>query len=98
MPAVIVVWTPARGFCREHSLTNFCPSGALLYWEWGYDTVNPSASPVFDGSDTSLGGNGAPVPHQGLQLQQPFSSVVIALPPGARAAGACRRGNLPTGR
>ena len=30
----------------------------LQYWDWGRYSDDPSKSPVFDGSDSSLGGNG----------------------------------------
>lgn len=31
------------------------------YWEWGYDVYDPDSSPLLDGSDCSLGSNGAPL-------------------------------------
>lgn len=62
-------------------------TGALPYWEWGLDIVNPAASPVFDGSDTSLGSDGAFIPHDGLRLRQPFSKNLIVLQPGS--GGGC---------
>jgi len=31
------------------------------YWDYGRWADDPLSSPLFDGSDTSLGGNGAPV-------------------------------------
>ena len=34
-------------------------AGTIPYWEWGLDCASVDASPVFDGSATSLGGNGA---------------------------------------
>ncbi|KAF9873078.1 hypothetical protein CkaCkLH20_09588 [Colletotrichum karsti] len=61
--------------------------GALPYWEWGLDIKNPAASPVFDGSDTSLGSDGAFIPHDGLRLRQPFSNNLIVLEPGS--GGGC---------
>jgi tyrosinase len=32
--------------------------GRFPYWEWGLDAGNMDKSPVFDGSETSMGGNG----------------------------------------
>ncbi|GKT47800.1 tyrosinase-like protein orsC [Colletotrichum spaethianum] len=61
--------------------------GALPYWEWGLDVKNPAASPVFDGSETSLGSDGEFVPHDGFQLRQPFSNNLITLKPGT--GGGC---------
>ncbi|KAL1840823.1 hypothetical protein VTJ49DRAFT_7722 [Mycothermus thermophilus] len=36
----------------------------LPYWEWGLDVDAPHLSPVFDGSDTSLGSDGAFIPNR----------------------------------
>jgi tyrosinase len=47
------------------------------------DIHNPSLSPVFDGSPTSLGGDGAFIPHQGLILPQALSGTLIPLQPGS---------------
>ncbi|KAJ0164506.1 hypothetical protein CTA2_835 [Colletotrichum tanaceti] len=60
---------------------------ALPYWEWGLDINNPAASPVFDGSETSLGSDGEFIPHDGLQLRQPFTKNIITLKPGS--GGGC---------
>jgi len=35
----------------------------LPYWNWGRWSDDPLTSPIFDGSDTSLSGNGAYRPH-----------------------------------
>ncbi|KXH67778.1 tyrosinase central domain-containing protein [Colletotrichum salicis] len=43
-------------------------TGTFPFWEWGYDAQDPALSPVFDGSDTSIGSNGAFVPHDGLEI------------------------------
>ncbi|KAK1654126.1 hypothetical protein BDP81DRAFT_457126 [Colletotrichum phormii] len=61
--------------------------GALPYWEWGLDINNPAASPVFDGTELSLGSDGEFIPHDGLQLRQPFSNNTIKLKPGS--GGGC---------
>lgn len=43
---------------------------------------------MFDGSDTSLSGNGEAIPHQGLILTEPFNpDALIPLPPGS--GGGC---------
>jgi len=62
-------------------------AGVLPYWEWGYDVNSPKDSPVFDGSDTSLGSDGAAIPHQGIQLTFPGVTTVLPLPPGT--GGGC---------
>lgn len=46
----------------ENALRKECGyKGTLPYWDYGRWASNPLASPIFDGSDTSLGGNGVPV-------------------------------------
>ncbi|KAK2767875.1 hypothetical protein CKAH01_15209 [Colletotrichum kahawae] len=72
----------------EQKLRTECAyKGALPYWEWGLDINDPAASPVFDGSETSLGSDGAFIPHDGLRLRQPFSNNLIVLEPGS--GGGC---------
>lgn len=65
------------------------PTGAAPYWEWGLDVNNPAASPVFDGSATSLGGNGQYVPHQGLILAEPLSDPPALIPLPAGSGSGC---------
>ncbi|KAI1842959.1 hypothetical protein JX266_010812 [Neoarthrinium moseri] len=46
----------------EQRLRNLCGfKGTMPYWEWGLDCADMDKSPLFDGSDTSLGGNGEKV-------------------------------------
>ncbi|KAM7206587.1 tyrosinase-like protein [Naviculisporaceae sp. PSN 640] len=61
-------------------------NGNLPYWEWGYDVNSPRDSPVFDGSDTSLGSDGAAISHAGLILNLP-TGLTISFPPGT--GGGC---------
>ncbi len=64
--------------------------GTVPYWEWGLDVRNPAASPVFDGSETSLGGNGEFIPHSGMILTEALNpDALIPLPPGT--GGGCVR-------
>lgn len=65
--------------------------GGLPYWEWGYDVKNPRDSPVFDGSDTSLGSDGDFVPNKpNVELQLPLAPAPIVLKPGT--GGGCVTG------
>ncbi|KAI2616100.1 Di-copper centre-containing protein [Hypoxylon sp. NC1633] len=49
----LYVWT------FEEKLRTMCGyEGAFPYWEWGLDAASVETSPVFDGSETSLGSNG----------------------------------------
>jgi tyrosinase len=62
--------------------------GGLPYWEWGLDADNPRKSPVFDGSDTSLGSDGEFIPGREPQvLDFPGFDEPLILPPGT--GGGC---------
>jgi len=48
----------------EYALQSECGyNGTQPYWNWGRWATNVETSPLFDGSDTSIGGQGAYVPH-----------------------------------
>lgn len=52
----LYIWT------FEEKLRSVCGyQGAFPYWEWGLDVGGVEQSPVFDGSPTSMGGNGEKV-------------------------------------
>ena len=61
--------------------------GNLPYWEWGFDVNSPRKSPVFDGSDTSLGGDGDAITHPGFILSQLGTTATISLALGT--GGGC---------
>ncbi|KAK4652645.1 hypothetical protein QC762_0075280 [Podospora pseudocomata] len=46
-------------------------TGALPYWSWPLDLSSVRFSPLFDGSDTSIGSDGIPTPHEGMKLNWP---------------------------
>ncbi|KAK3396554.1 hypothetical protein B0T20DRAFT_275142 [Sordaria brevicollis] len=57
--------------------------GPTPYWEWGFDTEGDLGnSPVFDGSDTSIGSNGAHVPHEGYNITIWPDAPPVTYPPG----------------
>ncbi|KAK1462392.1 tyrosinase central domain-containing protein [Colletotrichum cuscutae] len=58
-------------------------TGTFPFWEWGHDAEDPALSPLFDGSDTSIGSNGAFVPHEGLEIHQAYTKVTLKLEPGS---------------
>jgi tyrosinase len=62
-------------------------AGALPYWEWGYDVNSPRDSPIFDGSDTSLGSDGEFVPGGPLVIAVPGSPEPVSLAKGT--GGGC---------
>ncbi|KAI0151572.1 hypothetical protein GGR57DRAFT_503844 [Xylariaceae sp. FL1272] len=52
----IYIWT------YEQKLRDLCGyTGSFPYWEWGLDAGGVEKSPLFDGSETSMGSNGAKV-------------------------------------
>ncbi|KAK3349047.1 hypothetical protein B0T25DRAFT_458687 [Lasiosphaeria hispida] len=89
LSGIFLTWHRYFTWAYEEKLRTQCGyTGSFPYWEWGLDVNNPAASPVFDGSDSSLGGNGEYIPHQGLILTEPFNpDAQIPLPPGS--GGGC---------
>jgi tyrosinase len=59
---------------------------ASSYWDWGADADAMEKSPVSDGSDTSLSGNGASIPTQ-LDTKVLGNYTSTVLPPGT--GGGC---------
>ncbi|SPN99116.1 related to tyrosinase [Cephalotrichum gorgonifer] len=56
-----LVWHRYYVYLWEKALQDECGyKGTQPYWDYGRWQADPLASPLFDGSDTSLGGNGAP--------------------------------------
>lgn len=50
----------------EQALVNECGyQGAQPYWNWALYASDPASSPVFDGSDSSMSGDGEFVPDKG---------------------------------
>lgn len=88
LTATFLSWHRYFTLAYEQRLNACGYAGALPYWEWGNDVSDPTRSPVFDGSDTSLGGDGAPIPggHPGYMLAPPFREPtpqnVVTLKPG----------------
>ena len=51
------------------------------YWNWGRYAADPLHSPLFNGDEFSLSGDGLPEPHGGVEVTQapaPFNII----PPG----------------
>ncbi|OCL09552.1 Di-copper centre-containing protein [Glonium stellatum] len=49
----------------ELALRNECGyNGTQPYWDWGVWANDPERSPIFDGSDTSMSGNGQKITHK----------------------------------
>ncbi|PSN70209.1 Di-copper centre-containing protein [Corynespora cassiicola Philippines] len=73
----------------EQALRNECGyKGAQPYWDWAKTArTGLEVSPILDGSDTSMSGNGAPVPNQGNVVLGGNGLPEILLPPGT--GGGC---------
>jgi len=79
---LVMHWHRFYIFAYEAALRQECNyKGYQPYWDWSKypDLVN---SPIFNGDDWSMGGNGDPVPHKGLQLGPDTAETVPAGPGG----------------
>jgi len=58
--------------------------GPIPYWDWPKYASAPQDSPIFNGDDYSMGGNGEYIPHSGTILYPPpgASGDPIVLDPG----------------
>lgn len=62
--ANFLTWHRWFTYTFEKALRDECAyQGYQPYWNWGRWANNPAASPIFDGSDTSMSGNGVFAPH-----------------------------------
>ncbi|KAK3290789.1 uncharacterized protein B0H64DRAFT_447075 [Chaetomium fimeti] len=89
LSGIFLTWHRYYTWVYEEKLRTECGyTGTVPYWEWGLSAHDPASSPVFDGSETSLGGNGDYVPHEGLILTEPLNpAALIPLPAGS--GGGC---------
>ncbi|KAI5779941.1 hypothetical protein DFH27DRAFT_364301 [Peziza echinospora] len=73
-------WHRYYTWSYEQALRNECGyKGAQPYWNWAKSASNPEASPVFDGSATSMSGNGEYIAGRNDTL---VGGGAIKLPPG----------------
>ncbi|KAH9903557.1 Di-copper centre-containing protein [Xylariomycetidae sp. FL2044] len=57
-------WHRYYTWAYEQVLRNECGyNGTQPYWDWGRWAADPEASPLFDGSETSMSGNGEKTEH-----------------------------------
>ncbi|KGO68522.1 putative domain, di-copper centre [Penicillium italicum] len=76
----------------EEAMRNECGyTGDYPYWNWGADAANLEKSQVFDGSDTSMSGNGAHVESAG-DIQLSLGSYPIIYLPTANGGGCVTSG------
>ncbi|EOA82019.1 uncharacterized protein SETTUDRAFT_97043 [Exserohilum turcica Et28A] len=77
----------------EQLLRNECGyQGYLPYYNWAWWSKDPSKSPLFDGSDTSISDGGAYVPNRNYSCTPSQDRCFIKLPPGS--GGGCVSGPL----
>ncbi|PGH14377.1 hypothetical protein AJ80_05967 [Polytolypa hystricis UAMH7299] len=101
--ANFLTWHRYYIWAYEKALRDECGyQGTQPYWNWGKYAADPVNSPIFDGSDTSMGGNGDPLEHTGTPLGKvvapwsggggcvttgPFKDMEVNLGPIAPAMG-----------
>ncbi|PQE09907.1 hypothetical protein CJF31_00003792 [Rutstroemia sp. NJR-2017a BVV2] len=76
-------------YIYEKALREECGySGTQPYWDWTISWEDPRKSTVFDGSPTSMGSNGAAVPHNSTII----SAFGLTFPVPAATGGGCISG------
>ena len=86
--AVFLPWHRYYMWTYEKALREECGyQGYQPYWEWSSFYKDPTASPLFDGSDTSLSGNGDYVPHDAFNYTIPRTNLTVSRP--AQGGGGC---------
>jgi tyrosinase len=66
----------------EQALRTECGyKGYQPYWNWGRYAADPASSPVFNGDDFSMSGDGLPIPHKGIDVPGTPKEFSV-IPPG----------------
>jgi tyrosinase len=91
-------WHRYFTYSYENALRTECGyNGTQPYWDWGRWAASPETSPIFDGSETSMGGQGEKVSHRsngqkpagnggGCIASGPFKNFTVNLGPMAALA------------
>ncbi|KAK4466001.1 putative tyrosinase [Cladorrhinum samala] len=83
--ASFLSWHRYFTWTYEQALRSECNyEGWQPYWNWGKSAHDPLGSPIFDGSDTSMSGNGAYYPHN---CTDALANGINCIPPGT--GGGC---------
>ncbi|KAL8786803.1 MAG: hypothetical protein Q9195_008061 [Heterodermia aff. obscurata] len=86
-------WHRYFTWAYEQTLRNECNyTGYQPYWEWSTFASDPVASPLFDGSNTSISGNGAYVPHDAWFYVLPHSGGLNNTCPAQQGGGCLTTG------
>ncbi|KAK1711415.1 hypothetical protein BDP67DRAFT_406263 [Colletotrichum lupini] len=87
-----LTWHRYFTWAYENALKTECGyKEAQPYWNWFAHTDDPRKSPVYDGSDTSLSGDGAYVAHNGSLSASPYGEIAI---PSGNGGGCVTSGPL----
>lgn len=81
------VATPVPFRKKSSSRIRSCFAHILSYWNWPDSYDDLTKDPIFDGSDTSLSGNGEYIPNKGDIVLHVDNPPAIILPPGS--GGGC---------
>ncbi|KAK4183975.1 Grixazone synthase [Podospora australis] len=74
-------------YAYEQELAKCGWKSGVPYWNWGLDINGPHLSPVFDGSDASLGSDGIFIPNQPDRVIHFTPTLSVVIPPGT--GGGC---------
>ena len=81
--SIFFAWHRYLVHTYEQALINECGySGVQPYWNWSDHAADPLKNTLFDGSETSIGGNGAYIPHNVSYLNIPVINMTVTLPGG----------------
>ncbi|KAL8383446.1 hypothetical protein RB595_010578 [Gaeumannomyces hyphopodioides] len=83
----------------EKALRDECGyKGYQPYWDWAKYAEAPQDSPIFNGDDTSLGGNGEFVEHLGPLIVSPIAGAPAVRLPAGLGGGPVRTGPFGSNR
>ncbi|KAI1870365.1 uncharacterized protein JN550_005293 [Neoarthrinium moseri] len=75
-------------YTYEQALRNECGyKGSQPYWNWGLYANDPASSPIFDGGEYSMGGNGEYIAGRGDLVLNPDENTTVRIPAGT--GGGC---------
>lgn len=92
--ANFLAWHRYFIWAYEQLLRNECGyKGYLPYYNWAWWAEDPSKSPLLDGSETSIGGDGEYIAGRNYTCVGQISSCFIKLQPG-RGGGCIKSGPM----
>ena len=93
---LLLPWHRQFIWAYEQALRDECGyKGSQPYWDWSEYAEDQSKSPVFDGTPTSFGGNGKPVPHSAQNASMPgLPSPFLTARPAGTGGGCIKDGGL----